>query len=1422
MKKVAKKNVSRFFISKRVTTTCLFISFFISTWIQASPLGPRPNFSHLLQDDDVTVGSVLAIQEDKYGFIWIGGKGGLVRYDGYRFFQYVNTPDDPHSLTESIIRDIHEDRHGELWFATEGGGLLRLNRDMNNFHVYSHDKQDKSSIGHQRIHDIFEDKEGRLWVSGDHGSINLYNRETDSFQRILEGSGIQQYAIVDMEQISDNEYLFGTEGGGIFRWHRENNEYTHLLPEKNNSQSLPDGLARTIYKDTQNRVWVGTEQGLSLYNTQNNQFHSIQLPSIYEDMHTSIWDITEDETGLLWLSSDGSGMVHYNPESGEVGSYMLNLKNETSLGCNVVRTIHQDKNNDFWIGCFPGGVDHFDQSNTTFQSYLNFVIDGKTESGIWAFSETPEGNVWLGTAHDGLYFYDRQENTIDNTHNDIYLPDLKLPNAVLALFEDSHRNLWLGSWAEGLMKINLDTFETTRYHGDKKNNNGFAGKSVWRITEDHLGNIWVATMHNGLFRYDYQTDRFKNYRSDFNKSRSLNGNIIWSVYFSRNRELWAATHSGAAKYNYDTDDFTQYIFDKDTPGSISHNWVQEFFEDRKGNLWVTTQGGGLNLYHPVSDNFTSIRKIDGLASDVISGITEDEDGYLWLSSDKGLTRFHPETKDIQHFTTKNGLQGNLFYRGAYITLKNKEVIFGGENGFTIFNPLSLEKNQYAPKTYITELRIFNDTAFPSTKDSPLEKDILVSEKVTLTHLQPAFSLSFTSPNYRVYNDNQYRYYLQGFDKTWLTPTKKNSVSYTNLDPGTYTFKVQSANNSGIWSKEIAELKIVVLPPWWKTWWAYTLYTFLLLALVYLFIRIQQDKVAQEKQINVRLRELDNLKDEILANTSHELRTPLNGIIGLAEILINGDCGHQTPEGKKNLTMIISSGKRLNSLINDILDFSKINKAKLILNYQNINLYDLLDRIVEQMNPIIDKQYLEIINNVQDDIPEIYADENRTQQILINLIGNAVKYTKEGTITIQASSLEKHVKVDIIDTGIGIAEEYQKRIFGSFEQAATSGIHTKSGTGLGLAITEKLVHLQHGEISVKSELHKGSTFSVTFIKSATKDSISENLNKDLESEDDSKQAICETYSYYNTIKNIAHDKSVLLLEHSTYETRQVVSPLVNAGFTVHTIKTYDEALPLIDKLNNFSLICIFVSEVESEGAQFCKKIRERYSKSELPVSVITTNMAPENLNPYYKMGANDLIHYPIKYEEFILRILKLVEVHRLIGHINEGIKTINYLPYTPAKKPEKAIPFYKHAPNERTRGNALIVDDEEVNRVVIKHQLLKHNMNVYEANSGERALEALFSGINIDIIFLDLMMPGLSGYEVCQEIRKHFNMVELPIMFITAKSQVSDFAQALDAGGNDILPKPISQAELYARTDNCLNTIAEIKNQPDILPQKIMK
>ncbi|MBU2983783.1 diguanylate cyclase [Saccharophagus degradans] len=1225
-------------------------------YLQTAVAAPSASlsFNHILASEVESVGYVVSIAQDNDGFMWFGGANGLARFDGYELTIY-RAGEEQSTLSHSYINRILMASDGRMWLATRNGVNL-FNPALDRFTAYRYDDQNSLTLSANDVNDILEDSEKRMWLAT-RGGFFAFNPDTGAFTHVP----FKQVLELDTKAQATDEIVWkcvqdkngiiwlGTHTYGVVRFDPASNTFKHYAHNSGDDNSISNNDARELFVDSKNNVWVGTYgSGLHVYDRERDQFNRFEHHS--EEKSNIIWDVLEDSAGNIWIG-DGSAAHVLDPVTGEFSRFRHSENDPSSPGNHVVNSLFEDNAGDMWLGFFPSGVDVVDKQASAFRNYRHNPsnINSVASGGILTGYEDTKGNLWVGAGY-GLSYFDRAAEQFKHYVHHPEDPASLSANTILSVIEDSQGTLWAGVWAGGLNRLDAGSNSFTRYLPEEGNPQSLLGWEPWSVIESHDQAIWIAS-DKGISRYNRATDDFTRFEPPLNMldgDKSLYARVI---YEDRLNQIWVGSTRGLFKLTPATGEFIRYKHIEGDTTSLSADFVKSVYEDSRGVLWVGTDGGGVNKFDAATQTFTSYSVKHGLPNNVVTGIIEDDEGYLWFSTQKGLSRFSPVSQEVRNYSSKDGLVGNLFNRNTPVKTRSGELFFGSSKGFTLFNPRDLKENEYSPPVVLTDLQIFNVPVKLGQPDSPLTNTLHYSQAITLDYTQSVFMFEFAALNFRSPENNQYAYKLVGFDTGWNHVGSKRTATYTNLDPGSYQFKVIASNNEGLWNTEGTSIGIVILPPYWKTWWAYTLYIILFIALLTWFIYQQRQKVSferqkveQERSVVRRLKQLDKLKDEFLANTSHELRTPLNGIVGLAESLMDGVTGPLSHKTKQNLAMIVSSGKRLAGLVDDLLDFAQLKHRGMALNKKTVDIHVLVDVVLSLTLPIVGAKPIELVNNVSKQLPKVAADESRLLQILHNLVGNAVKFTDEGSVTISADVQGEEICVSVADTGIGVPENRFEEIFDSFRQLEGAPNRVYGGTGLGLSVTKQLVELHGGTIGVRSTLGKGATFYFYLP-----------LNAAIEDEADGQEP-----------------------EASSEYLAQLSSP--------------EEDLNEPVKIR---------AQVESKG-----------------------------------------------------------DTAR-IYHI-------------------------------------LIVDDEPVNRKVLANYLSLKYYTVHEVRSGMEAITYVRNGPKVDLILLDIMMPKMSGYEACKQLRQQYSANELPIILLTARSQVSDLVMGFNSGANDFITKPIAKEELLAR------------------------
>jgi len=824
-------------------------------------------FNHLSLDEGLPQASVTAIIKDSQGFLWIGTQEGVIRYDGYTFKSFNPIEGTGLIISNDLINILFEDSQNNIWIGTNGG-LNKFNTVKETFKSYRPNKHDLNSLSNSKITSIAEDENGNLWL--------------------------------------------GTDGGGLNKFNPIDEVFTRFRFDENDQSSISHDSVWAVIEDSSGDLWVGTESGLNKLNEDKKSFTRYRniLKSI---SHSSISVITEGEEGSLWIGTNGDGLVEFNIKNHTVINYLNDQDISTSLSNNFVRHILIDSQKDMWVGTRGGGLNLFNPVNKSFEHFKHDANDSNSlsDNNIHIILEDSQGNLWVGTNNGGV------NRTISNSKKFKHLKSNRNDlnslsnNNIRAMEVDSLNNIWVGTYGTGagLNKFDIETGNFVHYGEEANNENSLSSDNVWAIAIDRFENLWIGTYGGGLNYFNPRTENFIHYRFDSNNNDGLSSDNVRTIYEDPHGNIWIGTYGGGLNlFLPESKTFKQFKYDEYSEDSLSNNDVRAIFQDSKqrfwvgtrggglnlfkpetetfkhyrfktgaastlsdddisaivedsnGNLWVATHGGGINLFNPEQGVFTHYKKNNGLANNVVYRIEEDNEGYLWLSTNLGISRFDPLTKQFDNYDVNDGLQSNEFNTGASTKTNSGVLFFGGINGFNQFTPKDIIPDRLPPKVVFTEMTVLNkpvstDMSEPSEsiKKFVLNKAIHFTEQITLSHLDNIVSFEFAALHFNNPQKNKYAYQLVGLDKGWVHTNYKNRrATYTNLPSGEYSLRVKASNSDGYWNNEGTTLKITVLPPPWRTWWAYSIYTLFVFLLIGLFILSQRKKVHFERVLNQQL------------------------------------------------------------------------------------------------------------------------------------------------------------------------------------------------------------------------------------------------------------------------------------------------------------------------------------------------------------------------------------------------------------------------------------------------------------------------------------------------------------------------------------------------------------------------------------------
>ncbi len=1065
-----------YFTIKKILPFYILISILNISLVSATDQNLR--FKQLTVDQGLSNTWVLDILKDKYNFMWFAASNGLNKYDGYTFEVYQHSNSDSTSLPQSLVVDLFEDSRGIIWIAT-GDGLSRFNREQNNFKNYYPDNTSKSILG-RRIQTIIEDQEGRIWVSTSLG-LNLYNRDTDSFiQFSYANQNLQQVSppspLGDMLADKYGNIWIGTLEYGLIRFDIENKSFIQYLLIDDDKKTRSNSSVSSVELMGDN-LWIGTlGSGLFRFNIKDNDeneivnySHDPQNPTSLN--HNNILSLLSTSEDKIWIGTENFGLDLFDPKT-EKFTHNTSDNNPYGLNNGSIYSLYTDSINNIWVGTYAGGV------NVSFVNLQDFEIyrsTGKKNSlssnVITSFLEDKQGNLWIGTDGGGLNYWNRKTGNIYtySTKNANLLSD-----AIQSLAYDKDGNLWISSWEGGICRF--DNRNRKFYH--ITTNEGLPDNNIITFLIDHKNRIWIGCFFNGLVLLD---KKGKNHKIYNHTNSGLLNESVRLLHETKDGIIIIGTDNGVFFFNPENETFDMYTKDHQDANSLSGNQIYAIEEQNDGTIWLGT-GYGLNRFDPEAEQFVHYYKQDGLPSNMIVGLEFDHSGNLWISSDKGLACMDVESKKIKTYSISDGLQGNQFNIHSHYCTRQNELLFGGTNGFNLFHPDSLKTNKKIPSIVFTNFQIFNEPVLIGD-DKPLKKHINVAQVIELSYKQSVFSLDFAALSFEASELNQYAYKMEGFDEDWIYCGNKRGVTYTNLSPGEYIFRVKASNNDGIWNEEGKSIRIIINPPFWQTIWFRIIIVLSIIAVIstYHIWRVNNEKARNrllEESVEDRTKELKALNDELESfaySVSHDLRAPLRTITGFTEIINQDHYDKMSDDIRHYFSKISIASIRMGQLIEDLLKLTRI--GRLEMEISRISISTLVHEIYDNLR--LTEPERKVSFKIQADL-KAFADKRLVRILLDNLIQNAWKYTKnESNAQIEFGRINGKIipTFFIKDNGVGFDMNFAHKLFHPFVR-----LHNEKdfeGTGVGLATVKRIIDRHNGQIWIESAANKGTTVFFNF-------------------------------------------------------------------------------------------------------------------------------------------------------------------------------------------------------------------------------------------------------------------------------------------------------------------------------------------------------
>jgi two-component system sensor histidine kinase ChiS len=1178
--------------------------------------GQMTQFKH----DAVNSHSLLAdtthnLYADSLGFIWVLTAMGIDRYDPQtgEFSHYISLPDNFSTPTKGRFMNVVEGANGNLWFMIDGE-LNYYDRRSNRFLRYqANAKSEDGLISGFGVNTGLVDRSGLLWASGQNAGVNKESR-INHFPFISKIPG-NKNSLLDSnvntvyEAASEPGIIWFGTNKGLDRLDKKTGIYTHYVHDDKVKNSLSKEQVNGIAEDQKGRFWVSTHQGLNLMDRKTGTFTFFTHDSANANSlgHEHVTCLKIASNGMIWIGTD-AGVGYFDYDKNKFSHYLKAdtsytpklfelIEEYTTPGREIAAIKHPGNNEDKTV------LFSIAQSMDVLVTALGTVNVQKID---WGWIENAAGKVAWDMNKANVVLDGSGDMRAEVIH--LVAGNYKLRYKSDQIFSYGHW-IWVTPyhpelWGIQLTRVNGDEAKIFNAEAGKRFYNGMADNNVLSLGEDMDHNIWIGGGAGGVSKFDPATGKFSNYVDLLKGPTSVPGSIL---------------------------------------------------QDKKtGNIWVGDFIMGLLLMDKNGNILKRYNNTNGLSSNAIMGVQQDAKGFLWISTNNGLCRFDPVTGRSQLFGKKHGLQGLEFNTGAFCRTADGEFYFAGKNGVNAFYPDEITMDTIAPQVALTNLFIGGKPATLGA-DSQMPVHISVAKDIALKYDQNDLTFHYTTLLYNRGNESQFAYRLSPNDKDWIQAGTLRQVRYTNLSPGTYIFTVKAANADGVWNEKGTSFSFTILPPWWKTWWAYSLYFILVVGSGWYYVKnreralkarqkkLEQTVAKRTAEVMVqkeRAQQSEKFKQQFLANMSHEIRTPMNAVMGMTNLVLD------TPINEKQrfyMQGIKNSSDALLHIINDILDLSKMEAGKMEVENIDFSISVLIEQVKQLLQHKADEKEIELITNIDGNIPDILiGDAARLNQVLINLAGNAIKFTEKGSVTIEVKkgAGENSISFSIIDTGIGIPADKLQTVFESFSQAHLSDTRKYGGTGLGLTISKQLVELMGGKIAIESEEGAGTIFSfeincaIGSMEGLRKNSLAEQVD--------------------GTVLN---GLRILVVDDNEYN-RIVVRDTLQSKANVEISEATNgkEAVELMTE-NEFDIVLMDVQMPVMDGYQATRYIRENFddSKNKIPVIALTASVVRSDLDKCRAAGMNDYVPKPFKVLHLINTIAKATGRSLSKSSKNEDIK-----------------------------------------------------------------------------------------------------------------------------------------------------------------------
>ncbi|WP_109607959.1 hybrid sensor histidine kinase/response regulator transcription factor [Mucilaginibacter oryzae] len=1202
--------------------------------------------------DGLSFGIVNSITQDANGFMWFATSDGLNRFDGTTFKVFKSKQRDSSGLTSNYVEKVFTGKDGYIWIGSRDG-LSRLDTRTENFTHY------KVNIGRAQkedVNNIVSSRGNNFWVSTYGIGFSYYNAKTAKFTNYRQKTllSLTDDRVISMLEDSQGLFWIGTQEGGLNVFMQVNG----VIGKKLDINLPPSGRINDIFEDHFHNIWIATGNGLVWYNRQSGKFY--QLPNEKSGAKSKRYialNETTDKKLLVGLQDGGL----YKLDPGSSANYNVNsfvLEPVTgddgfNLTPRSVQTLYIDRDKNTWLGTYGDGVYMVSNKTEKFTRIQRKNIDKNGESLVRFYGMTIDknGNLWFGTDGDGL-LKTRPDGTLIKRYKADGLAGSLTDNAILSGFTDSNNNVWIGTYAKGLFLYNRSSDSFTNFSHIAGVANSLGGNDVRAIYEDKRKRLWIGTNGGGLSLYEPVTRSFKNYTP---ANSNISSYDVRAIAEDENGNLWIGAYGGGLDYfDVGTNRFTRFLKTADEKKYLPGAVIFSLYRDARNCLWIGTEGDGLLRYDLKQHSLKAFNEKNGLANNTVYAVKDAGNGNIWVSTNKGLSSINASTGKIENYDQSDGLQGGQFNVGSVaFDVTHRVMYFGGTEGLNAFDPSQVNKSYYRPGVVITGLQIFGKQVEAGNRDANgvvLPAAVNETRKIVLQPDQSVFSIQYTALNYAYPQKGDFAYKMEGLDKSWNYVGNQRSATYRYLEPGTYTFRVKASNQDGIWFDNYATLQVTILPPWYKTWWAYICYIAAAGFMInyYRLYKINQAKLKLEVQVAQlsaeKDRELNERKLSFFTNISHEFRTPLTLIINPVKDMLFGK--GSGPDDNGNLHIVYRNARRLLSLVDQLLLFRKAESDTDKLKIVKLNIVSLCHEVFLCFNHQARVKNIQFDFITDRDNIEIYADKEKMEIAIFNLISNALKFTPDGGIVnCTITDSEDGVAIAIKDSGCGIAEGTGDELFDKFHQLQNP-MANAGGFGIGLYLVKVFIENHKGNITYQSKTGAGTTFFVSLLKGKEHfgqqfifEDVAESsvfLDELMESKDELVSPEPELMTPVKNQEALSSATKTMLLVDDNEQIRTYLKQIFSAEFEIFEADNGTSGLEAACNL----MPDIVISDVMMNGVsgiELCSRIKEDPVMNHIPVILLTASSSPEIKLKGIEGGADDYISKPFDRDILIARV-----------------------------------------------------------------------------------------------------------------------------------------------------------------------------------------